>query len=793
MPFEITQDSNAHRDENNHIRSFDHSFEPFETEDTDLQESFSSQQVEEITYRQLAEEYLRTVSNYLEFDNEMVSDFTHEETNSLQLDTGSRIAYVKEKQVANIATVAFEQIFMGLPVWHSAIAVQIDADNHRVIGSTNGAHYNIQLDPPDTGEMSFDPDNLTVDMLAELLGPGGEFEMPRINRMKLLIYQFNATARVLEHEDHDDREEKYSLDHEIPVLPLPPLDSNRFIDGTYYVVNEVLFTLVMNNREIHWTALIETVIGAVLYLRPHIGHLASVSGYVYSADPVTNGCDDCRGSSSSSTLDNLRTLQELNGLMPPVAGQKQTLEGEYVKIEDIAPPDIAPPTESPGIDFSFSVPTNDFSAVAAYYNVDYVFRLISELKIDVPTYFGGTTFPVPVDHRGQNNKVNASAEGNQNSDGLGSFLFGLAETNTTVGIAVTQRVVLHEFGHALLWNHVDSPNFGFAHSAGDSMAAILSDPNYMKSRSETDRFETFPFMKNSANLSRRHDRSVTQGWAWGGAHDDTGYASEQILSTTLFRVYRSLGGDSGMLPYQIFASLYVFYLIVKSIGMLTSMTWDATVYVDKLQIADKNTIDIRGQVGGTAYKIIRWSFEKQGLYQPANAPSPVSRPGSPPDVDVYIEDGRGGEYQWTDDYFSDYDIWNRYSGDGGLDHLYPRIGKENYLYVRVKNRGTQSAQNVTVQAFQQRAGTSGFDYPANWSALSPASINVSGDIPSNREAIVGPFSWTPQAGDTSILMIASASGDRSIVENPKLQGQTIPGWRLVPFDNNIACRKFTLE
>src|SRR5262249_46453957 len=35
---------------------------------------------------------------------------------------------------------------------------------------------------------------------------------------------------------------------------------------------------------------------------------------------------------------------------------------------------------------------------------------------------------------------------------------------------------------AFLWDHVDSPNFGFSHSAGDSLPAILNDPRHANSR-----------------------------------------------------------------------------------------------------------------------------------------------------------------------------------------------------------------------------------------------------------------------------------------------------------------------
>ena len=56
---------------------------------------------------------------------------------------------------------------------------------------------------------------------------------------------------------------------------------------------------------------------------------------------------------------------------------------------------------------------------------------------------------------------------------------------------------------------------------------------------------------------RRHDRCVLHGWGWSGSLGRAlrerpdgerlrlkGYWTEQILSTSLFRLYRCLGGDT---------------------------------------------------------------------------------------------------------------------------------------------------------------------------------------------------------------------------------------------------------
>jgi hypothetical protein len=63
--------------------------------------------------------------------------------------------------------------------------------------------------------------------------------------------------------------------------------------------------------------------------------------------------------------------------------------------------------------------------------------------------------------------------------GILQTAFALADpTNLAqpLGIACDYRVVLHELaGHGTLYNHVNGPNFRFAHSAGDSVAVVLND------------------------------------------------------------------------------------------------------------------------------------------------------------------------------------------------------------------------------------------------------------------------------------------------------------------------------
>jgi hypothetical protein len=449
------------------------------------------------------------------------------------------------------------------------------------------------------------------------------------------------------------------------------------------------------------------------------------------------------------------------------------------------------PSENPPYDFKYSCDTENFAACNAYHHCDGVFRLIQGMGIDVQAYFNNTDFPVPVDPHvlfrdqfGNPAPVNAAAPGNISGNGLGRLIFGIARPSSTFGISADVRVVIHEFGHAVLWDHVDSPNFGFAHSPGDSLATILHDPH---SRAP-DRFETFPFMNQSAGLSRRHDRDVTQGWGWFGRRWNTQYGGEQVLSTTLFRVYRATGGDSTDLTEKDFASRYVAYLILKAVSLLSFTTPDPDVYVAALTEADGTTEVFEGHPGGAFGKLFRWSFEKQGLYQPQGAPLPVTQPGSPPDVDVYIDDGRRGEYMpYLADFRGRAEIWNRTVADGEDAHQPPTIGVPGFAYVRIRNRGTDPATGVIVRGFQSRTPHAQI-WPTDWKPLNTASIAVSGAIPPGADRVIGPFPWTSQAAGDSLLFGVSAAGDRSNLES--ITAVPLPNARMVPFDNNTAQRSF---
>ena len=219
----------------------------------------------------------------------------------------------------------------------------------------------------------------------------------------------------------------------------------------------------------------------------------------------------------------------------------------------------------------------------------------------------------------------------------------------------------------------------------------------------------------------------------------------------------------GKLPFAVGRKArFAVYLILRAIGTLTPATnpSNAAGLASALMDADLGDWTKEGHAGGAYGKVIRWAFEKQGLYQPAGTPTPITKPGAPPAVDVYIEDGRHGEYQYQENHWSCKAIWNRRKNDGGTTHEEPLVNKINYAYVKIKNRGTQVATNVVVKAFHAPYPGTGLDYPNDWKPMTTTKL-AGANVPPNSSAeiTVGPFKWTPkQKGHECLFMVVWRKG-----------------------------------
>jgi zinc metalloprotease ZmpB len=695
--------------------------------------------------------------------------------------TDADYRFLSEKRQFDVTTVTFQQVYRGWPVWRSGIAVHLKhlPDSFHVISAHVPRHNS--LTPGFLDTMARDVRRVDEPALARQLGladDASQFDAAslRIVHQHPMVYRYDAGQREL-------RPATARLG--MRLLPIPA----DIVDGSFNTVSAVFFDLAQKARgPTHWVALVDAKTGVALYTEEFVDDM---DGSVFLADPATtHGGPMPNG--SDAALNPLRVTVNLPNL---IGSDPQLLRGTNIQIVNIDGENIRAPVvdAQPGASFQFNVRTDDFSAVNAYYNCDRFFSLVESWGFKRDEFFSCTTFPIAVDHRGApTGGITSTAaqtrgtsipqpDGSEIRLGILAVVFALAQEDAEppIGNADDWRVVLHELGgHGTLLNHVGSTKFLFAHSVGDSMAAILNDPESKAANQD----KTFPWI----GYDRRHNRTVANGWSWDGPkdlNDDSDQLDrEQILSTTHFNLYKAIGGgaDPSEASRRRFAAKFTTYLMLRAIQTLTHPTnpQHASDWLCSLIVADACDwiTDTEEHSGGAYEKVIYWAFQKQGLFNSA-----------PPDVDVYIDDGRQGEYQYQPDHTNCLSIWNRLAGDGLEGHQTPVSDVPNFAYVKIKNGGSKAAASVVVNAFQNKPQGQ-LVFPDDWQPMQPSALPASDLPPGSPEVTVGPFTWTPSASDNVILMAVSATGDASNLAKFS-DGKSIPDWRLVPTDNNIGMRK----
>jgi zinc metalloprotease ZmpB len=458
MAFELSPNVEVDRDEQGHIRLLRHPREPYTPDRAGLVSPSPSE---------LADQYVADVAPlYGIEEEEQVADLTRRALAEPVVE-GPRLRRSEEKTVMNTSVVSYEQSVAGLPVWQAALEVRVSGDPPRVTSSDSTLHLDLEVEPPPASALQAFTGEDPMD-LAQVLDLDPEAaQRIVINSTRLLVYRYDPEQR-LDPMITAAGTGGEPLELGTPTLPLPPPDIIE--PGRHYVVREVLFAYALPDwGNLNWQAFIEPQTRAVLYLRALV---ATQTACVFVTDPVTSTGNQLNGCTPAAQLDAARTIVQLLGLDPPGGNGQQALRGNFVALTDTDLPTVAAPTTTTPFAFCYSAPTNDFAAANAYYQYDRLYRLVQGMGFNITQYFRGTQFPVPVDHAGFGTQMNAAAHGNATNNGMGRYRNGLAQTGCPVGIAAVWRIVLHEFGHALLWDHVRSPNFGWCHSAGDTLAVM---------------------------------------------------------------------------------------------------------------------------------------------------------------------------------------------------------------------------------------------------------------------------------------------------------------------------------
>jgi hypothetical protein len=563
---------------------------------------------------------------------------------------------------------------------------------------------------------------------------------------------------------------------------------------------------------------------------------SACSGLHFSLDPVSKtGSRRRRPDSHRDRLDPLRDTCRLEDLEVAANGERR-LSGPRVAIKDPNPLGFDPPKSASS--FNYHSRTNEFAAVSAYAHCDAMMRMVESFGFDLRSYF--PVLPISVVHRAPLRLTAAHHDGKAVAayvqalrDTAGNppvlemrFALGdLADhTANPLGVAADVRWVWHEFAHVLLAASTGDLEFRFAHSAGDALAAIMCDPDSELSWDESAggwRGLTFPFV---ASPLRRHDRDVERGWGWHGslydapprypsARDPGGYRGEQLLSSTLFRLYRAAGGDAlrrNGTPDRArrrAAARYVAYLVVRAIRSLgdasATPAQTASVFAGALIDADIGTQEFSdgqtSRLGGSLHKVVRWAFQQQGLYYGGSGDRDA--PGAPPAVDIYVAGNAagGGGYARADDWRAKPSaVWIRNAQDGDVGDEAPQAGAGNFLYVEVGNQGTADASAVSVDVLTRHGpGHDKWDRSGAWDPVPPAAgAIVQSSIGRGTRVRFGPYAWTPGvSGLHGLFVRATAPGDRSNADANSFlacAAGPIGMQELVPFDNNLAYRSWRI-
>jgi hypothetical protein len=593
---------------------------------------------------------------------------------------------------------------------------------------------------------------------------------------------------------------------------------------------------------------------------------ADLQAMVFSEDPMTSGgpskFDEYRPNRSWANLDPARTAEMLKNLL---AGQNGTVqladESKCYKVvnSEFVPEDLGlsrddPKEVLPELDDHSR--TNQFAAVTACYHVDELFGKMRDFGIDPGKYFRFAELPLTIRYRagiipgpGRDGlTINAQAlwlakpmaDDGVLLPGALEARFALADLQSSpelspMGAVTDQRWCWHEFSHVLIGAATGELEYRFAHSSGDAMGAILCDPLSALATDAAWRSVTFPWLSVPA---RRHDRKARDGWSWCGslygkervyAHglcDRRGYWSEQMLSTTLFNIYRSLGGDTGLgslkgtptADVREAAAAYTLCLIMQAnaflgpASVLPVNTPDG--FVTALISADLavQVFEANGtkRCGGSAHKVIRWAFENQGLYQTGGV---QDAPGAPPDVDIFIDDQRDsintlsatkapmmrGGYDpapldTTKWHASEQALWIRAEGGGDGSDGVAVPARYHRVYARVRNRGRLAAAATTVTVWSAEVVASTIPpWPdPQWKQLQGPSKPA--DIGPGKGRTFGPFKWTPpHAAGYALVVIATCPVDPSNADlsvPAPLPCATLPGRTdyLIACDNNMGLR-----
>jgi hypothetical protein len=142
---------------------------------------------------------------------------------------------------------------------------------------------------------------------------------------------------------------------------------------------------------------------------------------------------------------------------------------------------------------------------------------------------------------------------------------------------------------------------------------------------------------------------------------------------------------------------------------------------------------------------------------------------------IHIKDNTAdtGDDGSTGEFWNSPDIWVRNQNTAGLIHQNTIRGQDNWIYVRVRNKGNQASKEITVNVFRANFVATQFLYPQDWRMEDQVGSQViAAGVPANDEIILE-FKWDqsmipPETGWHPCLLAEVLPINRDVVTTGKL-------------------------
>jgi hypothetical protein len=665
------------------------------------------------------------------------------------------------------------QEFKGLPVDVSEVIVNVTADG-RPLSGYNQYHYDIPatLDP---ARVRIGPTEARA-QVARLAAP---YLSREIGRPALIVHRYQPVAKK---PPKPSRRPAGARARFLQRVRAALARGRRPRLGEHVLAWDVRFSTEQPRGR--WRVLIDATTGRLIDVRDLVAYAQAPQGKgsVFDPNPIVSSGDLTLSSKSpAAKLNAQRVPVTLLRLDPAPADGRLRLDGAWVHMEDFVKPHLAEPSSPTGA-FVFSATDRDFLDVMVYFHIDR-FQQYVQTTLALPD-MGSSS--VRADPQGENGADGSTGGGNGLSFGAGG-----------VDDASDAMIVLHEYGHFLQdaakpGSAVGNFPSGVAEGFCDFLAAVYYDDKHADPAAT--RGHMFSWDANPVDgfwEGRRYDSPLLLS---GNAFEDLGgYEKGEVWCSTMFELYRKLGGDSSHATRRAAARDLAIRLHLVANGGVPETEASVTQMAQAIGEADAN-------LGGWRYpdllhqKVIDATFSRRAV------PS-----YSPPPVDVYVDDGRGGGYGsasgqdafnetlWKENHGDAPDVWVRAVAAPGTpaDHQgQVPVNTPAFVFARVRNRGATASGPITVRAFSSAPG-SPRRWPVDWTELPAPPGPMPNTVAAAPDAgvIVGPFPWTPaRTGRQAILVVVESAEDRAVTQNLPA-GAPVAWMDLVPFDNNLAVRE----